>query len=150
RSCPSCTSPDSMTSIGHFYFAQIGHSHFAATAHARLYYTINRTKNQEFWSFGGVLTPDYTSFGLKDKIAIVTGPSQGIGRAIALGLARAGAHVVLAKHPANRHEEARALKAEIEGLGRQALLVMTDVSLVADIRAMVRATQEAFGRLDIL
>jgi 2-dehydro-3-deoxy-D-gluconate 5-dehydrogenase len=96
------------------------------------------------------LTPDYSSFGLQDKIAIVTGPSQGIGRAIALGLARAGAHVVLAKHPANRHEEVRALKAEIEGLGRQALLLTTDVSVVADIRAMIRGTQDAFGRLDIL
>src|ERR1043166_7751542 len=48
---------------------------------------------------------DYSSFGLNDKIAIVTGPSQGIGRAIAIGLAQAGAHVVLAKHPENRHDE---------------------------------------------
>jgi 2-dehydro-3-deoxy-D-gluconate 5-dehydrogenase len=116
----------------------------------RLYYTISIAKNQEICSLGGILTPDYSSFGLKDRIAIVTGPSQGIGRAIALGLARAGAHVVLAKHPANRHEEVGALKAEIEGLGRQALLLTTDVSVVADIRAMIRATQDAFGRLDIL
>jgi len=87
---------------------------------------------------------------LNDKIAIVTGPSQGIGRAIALGLAQAGAHVVLAKHPAGRHEEVKALKTEIEGMGRQTLLVTTDVSVVADIRAMIAATQEAFGRVDIL
>lgn len=96
------------------------------------------------------MTPDYSSFGLTDKIAIVTGPSQGIGRAIALGLARAGANVVLAKHPAGRQEEVRTLKAEIEGLGRQALLLTTDVSVVSDLRAMVRATHETFGRLDIL
>jgi len=96
------------------------------------------------------LTPDYSSFGLIDKIAIVTGPSQGIGRAIALGLAQAGAHVVLAKHPAGRHEEVKALKAEIEGMGRRTLLVTTDVSVLADIRAMIAATQEAFGRVDIL
>ena len=42
---------------------------------------------------------DYSSFGLKDRVAIVTGASQGIGRAIAIGLAQAGAHLVLAKHP---------------------------------------------------
>jgi len=97
-----------------------------------------------------MLTQDYSSFGLKDKIAIVTGPSQGIGRAIALALAQAGAHVLLAKHPDGRHEEVRALKAEIEGMGRQALLVNADVSVVEDVRAMVRSAQEAFGRLDIL
>jgi NAD(P)-dependent dehydrogenase (short-subunit alcohol dehydrogenase family) len=93
---------------------------------------------------------DYSSFGLQDKIAIVTGPSQGIGRAIAMGLARAGAHLVLAKHPANRQEEVRQLQAEIEELGRRTLLVITDVSLVADLRAMIRKAHETFGRIDIL
>jgi NAD(P)-dependent dehydrogenase (short-subunit alcohol dehydrogenase family) len=96
------------------------------------------------------LTADYSSFGLQDKIAIVTGPSQGIGRAIAMGLARAGAHLVLAKHPANRHEEVRQLQAEIEELGRKTLLVTTDVSLVADLRAMIRKAHDTFGRIDIL
>ena len=96
------------------------------------------------------MTPDYSSFGLQDKIAIVTGPSQGIGRAIAIGLARAGAHVVLAKHPEGRHEQVQSLKAEIEGMGRQTLLLTTDVSAIADIREMVRGTHETFGRLDIL
>src|SRR3954452_7131752 len=94
--------------------------------------------------------PDYSSFGLKDKIAIVTGPSQGIGRALALGLAQAGAHVVLAKHPSGRHEEVQAVKSEIEALGRKTMLLSTDVSVVADLREMVRATVEAFGRVDIL
>src|SRR5882762_4999941 len=91
---------------------------------------------------GGNLTADYSSFGLQDKIAIVTGPSQGIGRAIALGLAQAGAHVVLAKHPSNRHEEVRQLQAEIEQLGRKTLLVTTDVSVVADLRAMIAKAHE--------
>ena len=53
------------------------------------------------------MSADYSSFGLQDKIAIVTGASQGIGRAIALGLAQAGAHLVLAKHPEGRRTRSR-------------------------------------------
>src|SRR5262249_3333489 len=101
-------------------------------------------------TMGGNLTTDYSSFGLQDKIAIVTGPSQGIGRAIALGLAQAGAHIVLAKHPSGRHEEVRQLQAEIEQIGRKTLLLTTDVSQVADLRAMVKSAHERFGRIDIL
>ena len=93
---------------------------------------------------------DYSSFGLNDKVAIVTGPSQGIGRAIAIGLAKAGAHVVLAKHPEGRHDEVRQLQSEVEAMGRKTLLVITDVSRVADLRALMQKTTEAFGRIDIL
>jgi len=96
------------------------------------------------------MSADYTSFGLKDKIAVVTGPSQGIGRAIALGLAQAGAHLVLAKYPSFREEEIRQLKCEIEKMGRQALVVPTDVSDVAQVRAMIDRAKENFGRVDIL
>jgi NAD(P)-dependent dehydrogenase (short-subunit alcohol dehydrogenase family) len=94
--------------------------------------------------------PDYSSFGLKDKIAIVTGASQGIGRAIALGLAHAGAHLALAKHPEGRHDEIKQVAAEIEALGRRAIVIPTDVGKVADVRAMVARTKETFGRIDIL
>jgi 2-dehydro-3-deoxy-D-gluconate 5-dehydrogenase len=93
---------------------------------------------------------DYSSFGLQDKIAIVTGASQGIGRAIALGLARAGAHVVLAKHPEGRQHEIKEVQTEIEGLRRKALIVPTDVGQVAQVRAMVDQAVAAFGRIDIL
>jgi len=96
------------------------------------------------------LSADYSSFGLKDKVAIVTGPSQGIGRAIAIGLAQAGAHLVLAKHPDLRQEEIKQLQSEIEGLGRKALVVMTDVSDVTQVRAMVDQAHATFGRIDIL
>ena len=51
------------------------------------------------------MSADYSSFQLQGKIAIVTGPSQGIGRAIDLGFAQAGPHHVLAEHPA-LHPEA--------------------------------------------
>lgn len=93
---------------------------------------------------------DYSSFRLKDKIAIVTGASQGIGRAIALGLAQAGAHLVLAKHPQGRQEEIKAVQAEIEALGRKAIIVVTDVSEVPQVRAMIDKAKETFGRVDIL
>ncbi|HEY2039870.1 MAG TPA: SDR family oxidoreductase [Edaphobacter sp.] len=94
--------------------------------------------------------PDYSSFGLKDKIAVVSGASQGIGRAIALGLAQAGAHVVLAKYPGPRMEEIQELQEEIEALGRQALIVPTDVNKVTDCQALIDKTVERFGRVDIL
>jgi 2-dehydro-3-deoxy-D-gluconate 5-dehydrogenase len=93
---------------------------------------------------------DYSSFGLQDKIAIVTGTSQGIGRAIAIGLASAGAHVVLAKHPDGKNDAIKEVQAEIEALGRKAIIVPTDVSDVAQVRAMVDRAKETFGRVDIL
>ena len=94
--------------------------------------------------------PDYSSFGLEDKIAIVTGASQGIGRAIALGFAQAGAHVVLAKYPGPRLDEIQAVKHEIEALGRKALIVITDVNRVEDCRSLIEQAVAAFGRVDIL
>ena len=63
------------------------------------------------------MTPDYSSFGLQNEVAVVTGPLQGIGRAIAIGLARVGARLVPAKHPASRHEDFRELQAETNGFG---------------------------------
>jgi NAD(P)-dependent dehydrogenase (short-subunit alcohol dehydrogenase family) len=96
------------------------------------------------------MSVDYSSFGLTDKIAIVTGASQGIGRAIAMGLAQAGAHVVLAKHPEGRQDEVRQVQADIEALGRKAMIVLTDVSDVAQVRLMIDQAKAAFGRIDIL
>jgi NAD(P)-dependent dehydrogenase (short-subunit alcohol dehydrogenase family) len=92
---------------------------------------------------------DYSSFQLQDKIAIVTGPSQGIGRAIAIGLAQAGAHLVLAGRP--DHQEAlKPVQAEIEALGRKTLIVPTDVADINQIRAMIDKAKAAFGRIDVL
>jgi 2-dehydro-3-deoxy-D-gluconate 5-dehydrogenase len=93
---------------------------------------------------------DYSSFGLHDKIAIVTGASQGIGRAIAIGLATAGAHVVLAKHPDGKNDAINEVRGEIEALGRKAIIVPTDVSDVAQVQALVDQAKKTFGRVDIL
>jgi len=93
---------------------------------------------------------DYSSFGLLNKVAIVTGASQGIGRAIALGLASAGADVVLAKYPDKRQDEIIAVRAEIEALGRKAMIVQTDVAQVDQVRALMDQTHSAFGHIDIL
>ena len=83
-------------------------------------------------------------------MAIVTGPSQGIGRAIAVGLATAGADVALAPRPSHDRQAIAGLIAEIESLGRRALLVPTDVTQVDQVRAMVARTKEGLGRVDIL
>jgi 2-deoxy-D-gluconate 3-dehydrogenase len=93
---------------------------------------------------------DYSAFGLSDKVAVVTGASQGIGRAIAVGLAKAGAHIVLAKHPEGRREEIAQVRGEIEALGRKAIVVPTDVSHVDQVRAMIDKANQEFGRVDIL
>ena len=96
------------------------------------------------------MSVDYSSFGLQDKVAIVTGASQGIGKAIALGLAQAGAHLVLAKYPDGRQTEINEVRAAIEALGRKSIIVPTDVADVAQVRAMVDRARDTFGRIDIL
>ena len=93
---------------------------------------------------------DYSSFGLQDKIAIVTGASQGIGKAIALGLAQAGVHLVLGKYPDGKNDAINQVKREVEALGRKAIVVPTDVSDVAHVQAMIQKAKDTFGRLDIL
>ncbi len=86
---------------------------------------------------------------LKDKIAIVTGAGQGIGKGIALGLAREGAHVVVNYPSAPFAEKAEAVAAEIRALSRQSITVQADVSKGAEVRALVDKTVATFGRLDI-
>ena len=85
--------------------------------------------------------------GLKGKVAIVTGSSRGIGRAIALGLAEEGCRVtVTARH----EEEVRKVVEEVRGLGSEALPVVADLTDAGDIGRMVEETASRFGRIDIL
>jgi 3-oxoacyl-[acyl-carrier protein] reductase len=85
---------------------------------------------------------------LQGKVAIVTGGSMGIGHAIALDLAAHGADVAInyRKHA----DEANAVVAEIEKMGRRGLAVQSDVASFADAQRMVDTVREKFGRLDIL
>ena len=86
-------------------------------------------------------------FTLTDQVAVVTGGSQGLGRGIALALAAAGAHVVPISRTAATVE---AVAEEIRALGRQSLVVSTDVTDEASVQAMVQRVVGAFGRIDIL
>lgn len=85
---------------------------------------------------------------LKDKAAVVTGASRGIGRAIAIELARQGANVTV--NYAAHEEEAREVAHEIERLGSKALVFRADVSDRSSDMHMLDETLRTFGRLDIL
>ncbi len=85
---------------------------------------------------------------LQNKVAIVTGGNSGIGKAVALELARRGARVVIdyVTHP----EATEALERQIASLGRQFLGIEADVSKVKDLQRLVDAAVSRVGRLDIL
>lgn len=84
---------------------------------------------------------------LNDRIAIVTGAGQGIGKAIALRLANAGADVAIMDINLSAAETAAR---EIEGVGRKALPLQADVSQAAAVNAAVAQVLSTFGRVDIL
>ena len=86
-------------------------------------------------------------FSLKDKVAIVTGASRGIGKAIALAFADAGADVVAADILI---PEMEAVAAEIRAKGRRALAIKTDVSSKQDVDNMMSQTLKEFGTVDTL
>jgi 3-oxoacyl-[acyl-carrier protein] reductase len=86
-------------------------------------------------------------FSLKDKVALVTGASQGIGRDAALALAEAGAKVAVA---ARNEEKLAALVAEIAAAGGEAFAVKMDVADAERVKAGFKQVMEKFGRLDIL
>ncbi|MFN8102551.1 MAG: SDR family oxidoreductase [Mycobacterium sp.] len=87
------------------------------------------------------------SFRLDDKVVIVTGASSGLGVAFAQAFAEAGADVALG---ARRVDKMAATAALVEAAGRRALTVQTDVADPDQCQALVDATVEAFGRVDIL
>lgn len=85
---------------------------------------------------------------LNGRTALVTGSSRGIGRAIAIALAQAGAAVAV--NYLRRAAEARAVEKEIAELGRPCVSVQADVSLASDVERLVRTAEERVGPIDIL
>lgn len=85
---------------------------------------------------------------LENKVALVTGSTQGIGRGIALRLAEEGADLVINSRQANALSDETL--AQIQGLGRRACFIPADVGVVADCRRLVEQAVEQMGRLDIL
>ena len=84
---------------------------------------------------------------LKDRVAIVTGSGRGLGKAFALGLATAGADVVVTSRTQSSVDQ---VAAEIQRLGRRSLAVRMDVSDAESVRAMLADTLKTFGKVDIL
>jgi len=90
---------------------------------------------------------DFPRFDLTGEVALVTGAARGLGRAISLALAHAGADVALGLRDVNTGGE---LANEIEATGRRALPLQMDMTRLADISAAVDHTVARFGRIDIL
>lgn len=85
--------------------------------------------------------------GLADKVALITGASRGIGKAISLGLAREGCRVVLA---ARGEDDLKSAAEEVRAAGGEPLTVATDVTGEDSVNALVRAALDRFGQIDIL
>src|ERR1700756_249732 len=89
----------------------------------------------------------FPRFDVQGKIALVTGAARGLGRAISLALAHAGANIALGLRDLKADD---GLAREIEGMGREALPLQMDISRLEQISQSVDATVGRFGRLDIL
>ena len=84
---------------------------------------------------------------MTDKVAVVTGAGRGIGAATAVGLAEAGADVVISARTTEQLDE---VAGQIEGAGRRAVAVPADLSDLDAVAALVDQAREAFGRLDLV
>src|SRR5258707_7700134 len=96
---------------------------------------------------GGGMGMEYPQFGLNGRVALVTGAARGLGRAISLALANAGADVALGLRDIKADS---GLAAEIRGMGKRALALQMDMSSMEQIFRAVDETVKEFGRIDIL
>ena len=86
-------------------------------------------------------------FSLKGRVALVTGGGRGIGRAIALGLAKAGADVVVASRSKDALDKAAA---EIRSFGQKSLAIVMDITDLKSVKNMAQTIIREFGKIDIL
>lgn len=93
---------------------------------------------------GGIIK---MNFSLDNKVALVTGASRGIGRAIAMGLAQSGADLVIASR---KKDDLEKVAEEIRKTGRKCLPVTTHVGRLEEIKNLVELASGEFGRIDIL
>jgi len=84
---------------------------------------------------------------LKDQVAVITGGGTGIGRGIAIEMAKAGANIVVASRSTEHLQQA---VTQVTALGRQCLAVATDIRKPEDVDSMVQKAVDQFGRLDIM
>src|SRR5881296_1445847 len=87
-------------------------------------------------------------FNLSGKVALITGGSKGLGKAMARGLAEVGADIVIS----SRHEDELrpALTEILQGTGRKGKYIVADMSQRDDVQRLAQAALEEFGRIDIL
>lgn len=87
---------------------------------------------------------------LQDKVALITGSSSGIGKAVAVAFAREGAHIVLNYPNDAQAQNATAVREEIAALGRRVIAVQADVSREEQVQHLIDETLRTYGRIDIL
>ena len=85
---------------------------------------------------------------LEGKVALVTGSSRGVGKAVALGFAASGADVVI--NYTSNQAAADNVVSEIQSMGRSAVAVKADVAVKSDVERLVNSAADKFGKLDIL
>jgi NAD(P)-dependent dehydrogenase (short-subunit alcohol dehydrogenase family) len=121
----------------------------AAEATRRIIYTRSSSEQDE-WNYSvndGGKAMEYPQFGLSGRVALVTGAARGLGRAISLALAHAGADVALGLRDVKAD---RGLAAEIGKMGRKALPLQMDMRKMDQISGAVDEAVKEFGRIDIL
>jgi NAD(P)-dependent dehydrogenase (short-subunit alcohol dehydrogenase family) len=90
---------------------------------------------------------EFASFDLSNKVAVVVGAGRGIGRTLALGLANAGADVVVCSRTVS---ELESLAEHIRAMGRKVLVRPADITVLTEIEALAEETRKVFGKIDIL